>query len=139
MKNRRRRGRRSTESDRTVSQLTLVDHPQHAPSKKLCVVFMRFGPLGQHPRLGGISEIPLGVSRGAPVSVSENCPSVVVVSDSVVGNAPQCPLHYCNEGTKSREQVLYGVCMWGWKCGAHNEAGPSGPGLRVGGVVRVCL
>ena len=136
MKNRRRRGRRSTESDRTVSQLTLVDHPQHAPSKKLCVVFMRFGPLGQHPRLGGISEIPLGVSRGAPVSVSENCPCVVVLLDSVVGRAPPFPPpHYIGNSLES-EHALYGACIGEKRCGGRSGAGTGGPGQPWGGCFR---
>ena len=38
--------------------------------------------LGRHPRKKGISEIPLGASRGVPENASENCPCVVVMMDS---------------------------------------------------------
>ena len=65
-------------------------------------------------------------------------PCVFEVRDSVIGHAPVCFQQlYHSDGTLGPEEVLSGVCMWGWRCDAHNEGRQGVPSLRVGGVVCV--
>ena len=95
-----------------------------------------FGPLERHPRLGGILEIPQGASRGAPVSVCDKCPCVVVLLDSVIGRAPPFPLPHRRGNSPVMEQVLCGACNGEVMCGGRSGAGTGGPGQPWGGGFR---
>ena len=84
-----------------------------------------------------MTQFPQGASRGAPVRICDEGPCVLVMRDSVGGDVRCCPQHCCSEGNRGLGLVLFCTCMRVWQCGAHNEAVTDGPGLHVGGVLRL--
>ena len=76
--------------------------------------------------------IPLGASRGAPVSVSERRPCVVVLLDSVIGRAPSFPPPHRRGNSLESEHALSGACNGGVRCGGRSGAGRDVPGQPWG-------